>query len=176
MKPYLCVEGGSIDYGVFGDPPSQGRRTHSGYLHGGEDGWLRSTFTYQIGIEKFECASQWDTIPYDTLWRARGSHDIFITYVRKSNLNFRNTPLEHRHNKYLNRTKSDHQLNRLASKEYQMWKGMDKAFIPFKTPNPQGYQGVWMSLDSWLISAGACLRVYDKYSPNHRLETNADWN
>ena len=178
MKPYLNVRRDSVDYGHFGDSPGEGVHTRhsSGYLYRYPDEWLIAAFVYQVGVEKFECASQWDTIPNNALWWAQGRHEWLHTHVLKSNLNFHNTPLEHRYNKSIHRGESDPQLNFLARNEHQMWMGSDKFFIPFKNPNPQGYQGVWASLDNRLISSWICMRVYDKHSPNHRLESNIDRN
>ena len=170
MKTCLFVQGDSINYGVFGDLPSRGRRTHSGYLYSRED-ILPEAFVYQAGIERFECASQWDTIPNGAMWWARGPHDIFITRVKKSNLNFRNTPLEQRCNQSLHRNTPDPQLDLLTHNELLMWKGSDKCFIPFKSPNPQGYQGVWVHLSGrYLPQMGVTLDVVDRFNSDHILE------
>ena len=112
--------------------------------------------------------------PPDELWWIPGKRGAFMTCVMVDNLNFSNTPLEHRYNLYTHNT--DPELKILARNEGLLWEGARKTFVPFKTPYPQGYQGVWMSLS--LTGRGqipSCrttgiLSAHDEFTLGHVLE------
>ena len=171
MKPCIHVERSGRCYGHFGDsPPShKNKNILVGCLyHLREDGICRVD-VYQAGRGDW-CASLWDTIPPDELWRVRGYRETLFVRVTSANLCWRNTPLEHRYNLHLGDGARFSELEILAKKERLMWEGKRKTFIPFKNPHPQGYQGVWMKLEVWPVRIHEVFHVRDRFSPDHTLE------
>ena len=168
MKPRLQVQ---LDNGrcrAFGALP-----THPpailykiGYMDNISSYWERPAQVYQEVAYGPWCASRWDTIPPDELWRCRGEDGMLLTSVLRANLDWRSTPFEHRYNLSMERTRTD-ELITLAGREYIVW-GESSSFIPFKGSRPQGYQGVVVSFDC-LSESSTILDVYDAFSPNHVL-------
>ena len=148
-------------------------RFRSGFLYKnrGVDTRFPEAFVYQVGMERFKCVSRWDTIPNAALWRAQGRHEWLHTHVLTSNMNFLNTPLEHRYKQSIHRGVPDPQLNLLAQNERLMWEGTRKCFILFKSPHPQGYQGVWVHLDGQPLPIWwGAIPVVDQFNSVHVLE------
>ena len=149
----------SYDDKRHGPSPPSGTLVFIGYIADSYKCWEDSEFIYHPlrGVGEW-CVSEWETIPPDTLWGAREKELVFFTYVLSSNLDFRNTPLEH-----------------LYGRDTSIpWEGPRKAFIPFKEPHPQGYQGVWASLEVWPKMMRKIISVYDTFSPDHVLEMGWD--
>ena len=95
---------------------------------------------------EFWCASRWDTPPIDRMWNLLSIKELFRTQVNSDNLDFTNTPFEHCRNLYCSRGPQP-ELEILARIERIVWGGNYVAIVPFKTPNPKGYQGVLMSFN-----------------------------
>ena len=126
---------------------------------------------YQVGAGRREhwCCSQWEQIPPDELWFIHGTMGYFFTVVLIDSLNFTNTHLELRYNLSINR--DDPELEILAENERLLWLGDRELFVPFKTPHPQGYQGVWMSARlSMTVLDGLTIHVCDRFRPHHHLK------
>ena len=141
--------------------------------HDGEDryGWIIEHHVYQIGmydIDEGWCCSNWIRPPPDALWQIREEMWMFMTYVTATNLNFSNTPLEHRYNLHIHNT--DPELKILAQNERQLWRGSRETFIPFKRPHPKGYQGLWMSPSLKVRGFCQIMEVRDTFTFGHALE------
>ena len=65
--------------------------------------------------------------------------------VKTVNLNFRNTPLEHRYNMSIHISNPE---------RCSLTQGERATLIPSKSPNPQGYQGIWTSPDFEVLAVG----------------------
>ena len=167
MKPNLRADilGGTIN--PFAD--TWGGAISVGVMYNHRRGWIPPVEVYQLGMNlDVWCCSRWETVPEDALWRARGHKEAFYTSVVGGNLDWRNTPLEHRYNLSITNGSSS-ELEILAYNEDMMW-GDGNTFIPFKEAHPQGYQGVLVSFDVWSRSNVTTLRVIDRFSPTHLLE------
>ena len=114
------------------------------------------------------CASSWEVIPQLHNWGK-----MFLTYVDHTNLNFIGTPFEHRYNDHLSRHNSDHvdrhRLDRRARKELRRWGWGHDAFVPFKNPHPQGYQGVLINLNVMFDYSCRRLEVHDDYASGQHI-------
>ena len=183
MKTNLYVHRSRFDIVLFGDLPTvPDARTLVGYINvvGGDNpSWLYQTDL----VECRWCASQWDTIPPDSVWRIRGVFETLYTNVRSESLDFRNTPLEHRYNlsvrwKIFKRFAMNERslcssyiytLELLAHRERLLWKD-GTTFIPFKEINPQGYRGVWINTNIQYKAIDEVLTVRDSFEDGHRLE------
>ena len=172
MEPHIGIIHARTYTDLFGNSESPGKRKFVGYvdvLHRHEN-WDGTPSVYQVGIENVGdwCVSEWCTIPSDALWWVPGNKGYLATHVITSNLNFINTPLEHRYN--LSVRTFDSKLLTLARNERVLWKGDRKTFIPFKRPHPQGYQGVWMSTDLKVRGFSRSVWVHDEFTSGHVLE------
>ena len=176
MEPCLYVESDGVEYGPFGDKPSSEHGSyHSeqiGLVDYGIDCYRDPAYVYQtLSVMEYCLVSQWETIPVDELWWARGQKETFYTFVECGKLNFVNTPFEH--NLTFDRSGFG-ELKVLADRERILWHDDHKTFVPFKDPLPQGYQGVLGTFEWWVRqrckSVHSSIQVHDKFSPNHLLE------
>ena len=125
------------------------------------------------------CASKFETIPHDELWTVCRWNEWFQSKVQFHNLDFRGTPFEHRHGEYISRRRrwkfrpvDMGNIVALAEQERNMWGIYFATFIPFKRPNPQGYQGVWGNFDRPLTYRFPSITVRDTVdSGRHILVT-----
>ena len=118
------------------------------------------------------CASNWITIPHDELWTLCKPDEALLSKVQVHNLDFRGTPFEHRHNEYVFRLRywdgssyiyDIENMSSLSEQERVTWGRYSGAFVPFKSPNPQGYQGVWGTFDILLSSRWHIMYVHDTF-------------
>ena len=134
------------------------------------------------------CASIWEIIPTDELWTMCGSDETFASRVQFANLDFIGTPFEHRYNEFVfirnevfryeymahlipfenykeKSLRSRYRLlmTALAKQERATWGTHVKAFIPFKSSNPQGYQGIWGNFDKPLTHDRKSIYGHDKF-------------
>ena len=123
------------------------------------------------------CASNWETVPHDDLWKMCGPNDRFLSLLQFYNLDFRGTPFEHRYNEYVSRRKYWNSLRiniyltKLAEQERNVWGRHCEVFIPFKRPNPQGYQGMWGLFDTPLAHLWDSIHVHDTLESDlHKLK------
>ena len=152
-----------ISWDIF-HTPSEYLLNGGGFMRGVEGPMSSRSI---IGRERNDwCASKWAKTPTDTLWRDQ--RDVLLTHVMHESLNFQNTPFEHRYNLIASYTYAAEQ-KLLASKEYRTWSRGFEAFIPFKKPHPEGYQGVWGNFDDWIMWDQAEMRVHDKYDSGVHL-------
>lgn len=171
MKTHIYIGRGDDRFGPFGDrcPPNavEGDRVGQLFNDEGEDSQIQSI--YQVGASKASwCASLWDTIPPDILWRFDGSKYTLFTVVKKYTLDWRNTPFESRYNLSIHKEEwSD--LEMLAKGERKLWGIHCTAFIPFKDPHPQGYKGVWGNFDLWLWSRCPDMKTHDELSSGYHV-------
>lgn len=149
-----------------GESVPPGKCRYIGYI--GAPNYVQGV--YQVGIDYGDdlCASQWVRPPPDELWWVPGKKGTLFMQVMPGNLNFSNTPLEHRRNLHIH--KCDPGLEILARNERLLWKGGSKTFIPFKLPYPQGYQGVWMNPSLDMEDIGWEIYVNDPFTSGHVLE------
>lgn len=149
MKPSLCVEHGNSSWGPFGAPPlGSDERMHVGYISNDIDYPNSPAHVYQAGMSRYWCASLWDHPPSRELWQSRSSRERLLTYVLCDNLNFHNTPFEHRFNLF-DSWGDRPDLEILAKMEMKLWGWALESFIPFKRPLPGGYKGVWGDFGHW---------------------------
>ena len=141
---------------------------HVGWLDGNPPYWDTHSNVSQVETVGDWCASRWDYPPDDLLWWTRGTKETLFTYVMRENLNFQNTPFEHRYNLRISRPQTD--LKILAKLEFDLWGAEYEAFVPFKNPHPQGYQGVWGDFNFWSEMAYRRLDVHDTFEPDHILK------
>ena len=170
MRPFIYVNRGLDHYGPFGkNPAPPGKRVHIGYINPSDEEWINPAWIYQVHTNRSWSASRWDIIPDDGLWTLFGPNETFYTYVESSDLDFRNTPLEHR---YILSTLYNYnaEIHILAENEKLLWEGEGKTFIPFKRPYPQGYQGVWITVNACPGDMHVIISVNDSFSPSHLLE------
>ena len=127
------------------------------------------------------CASNWITIPHDELWTLCRPGEEFLSKVQVRNLDFRGTPFEHRHNEYAFRRQfwilscmdNSGDVVWLSEQERNIWGAHFETFVPFKRPNPQGYQGVWGDFDCALTDLWSSLYVYDTFDSGiHALKVS----
>ena len=117
------------------------------------------------------CASSWETIPHDELWILCRPGEKFTSQVNICNLDFIGTPFEHRYNEYVLTRKywargcayGTGSVGELAEQEGKTWGIHYEAFIPFKKPNPQGYQGVFGQFQIPLADAQLSMLVHDAF-------------
>ena len=117
------------------------------------------------------CASNWVTIPHDDLWTVCTPDEALLSKVQVHNLDFIGTPFEHRYNEFVFRRKywspyrihGIENISALAKRERETWGRYYETFVPFKKPNPQGYQGVWGNFDILLSSRWYTINVYDTF-------------
>ena len=121
----------------------------------------------QRGVTIKWCASYWDEIPSDEL-RGYIGWDMLLTYVIHSNLDFTNTPFQHRYNKYTVKPYYP-QLGILAMMEENFWGVEAEAFIPFKNPQPSGYKGVWGNFNKVPRKCQGRIRVQDRFTHSNVL-------
>ena len=180
MKGGFYVKFEGKHYGPFGDVPIRPGEMCSriGYLDTNFSWMARMPKVYQLGVREGKlCASRWETIPPDTLWNARGKMEIFFTHAQFDNLDFRNTPFEHRANLIADRSGKPPELVILSQKELKLWGENMIAFIPFRNPHPQGYRGISGNFDivtDLVISSdddNICkdLFVCDEFRSGHHL-------
>ena len=174
MEPNICIGHYRTYTDLSGKSVSPRKHKHVGHMGstpGGWDVWDIAPNVYQLGIDDWEdwCCSHWARPPPDALWQVRGKEWTLFTRVMDTNLNFINTPLEHRHNLSIRR--NDLELKILAENERHLWKGSRNTFIPFKRPHPQGYQGVLMSPSLEVGDMGHSTYVYDDFTSGHVLMT-----
>ena len=153
---HLHTRYGPYAIGVPVDPPTAW--THDlgwcgwlGYLnHNLRDGAYSRNYLHDLKPQYKDlwCASYWETIPVDELWRWLDQPRSLNTYTSLRKLDFRNTAFEHRSN--LNDLEGGDALYQLADLERATWGDSHCEFIPFKRPHPQGYQGVWGNFDPLL--------------------------
>lgn len=168
MQPHLYIE---IDGEFLSSPDSLPNCMECvGIIKSprGDDGHISHIFQEFTNVPW--CASSWDEIPSEDLWWARGEKGILFTHVLFTNLDFRNTPFEHRFNLYavdLFQTRHGEsgvhpELRRLAEMEAELWREHN-SFVPFKEPNPQGYQGVYGDFAFLITSTNTIAYVYDEF-------------
>ena len=168
MKPHLYVTHEETEYGPFGSRFShEDDREHIGYLHD-PDNYTHPALVLQEGPAENWCASILEEIP-DALWWARGMKEVFHTYVYYNTLDFRNTAFEFRNMDSMCKGENS-EIATLANQEGLTWAEDYKEFIPFKTPQPSGYRGVYGEFHPWLDRGVDVLHVYDTFSPTHVLE------
>ena len=124
------------------------------------------------------CMSEWEVVIHDELWEMCGPAEDFVSKVQFRNLDFRGTPFEHRYNEYVFRREHGggrciygECITKLAKRERKTWPPWCMTFVPFKKPNPQGYQGVWGRFGDPLGNRWSSLRVVNTYySGRHVLK------
>ena len=171
MSPHICI----WDLKARDTPFGKRINGSKGYIGSlGRPTDYTSAEVYQAGDLDGWCVSEWENVP-DGLWRARKTDDdVFHTFVQLHNLDFRNTPFEHR-SKLCCVSKREWwkmytDYEALAEMEGLVW-GPVTAFVPFITPNPQGYLGVWGDFGESLKLFPPSLYVYDAFeSGTHLLE------
>ena len=167
MKPDLRILRNGDGYNLDGSPENPCKCRRIGYMNVKNSPSARKGIPeiFQIGITYLDgwCCSQWEQHPPERLWQMFGGVTALVTFVMTCNLKFVNTPFEYRHN-----LKDDPEL---AEKERRLWVGVvRKTFIPFKTPHPGGYQGVWMSPSLEMNVIGLEFPAHDKFNSGHALE------
>lgn len=172
MNTFIYVERNEQPPLTFGEiPPDSNMHTLVGYAIDNHRRDIPISLVFQVGggVRYTWCASIWSHPPADELWGALGEDTVLFTGVERVNLNFHNTPLEHRHNLYAQKCwHRSSELVVLAQNEIETW-GDGKAFIPFKTPQPSGYQGVWLFYDTSESEIRETLVVMDRFLTSHRL-------
>ena len=132
------------------------------------------------------CASNWESVPHDNLWMECTRNEWFVSQIKFHNLDFRGTPFEHRHNEYVFRLRywdgrsylyDIENMILLSEQERVTWGSRYAAFVPFKSPNPQGYQGVWGDFDKALGYLWHGIRVHDAFDSGiHALKVGRSGN
>ena len=128
--------------------------------------WGKIGNVYQLGSVEGWCVSLWGIIP-DALWWVRGKKEILLVRVNVGCLDFRNTAFEHRYNLRVNRVNNveNSPLNTLAKMERQMWGKGYKEFVPFKSTHPQGYKGMCLGFEQYIVygDGSICAFAQDKF-------------
>ena len=138
---------------------------------------------------KWFCPSEWNRYPPEHLWhnatprlKAEGEGDVFLTYVTPGNLKFEGTTFQQRY-RYFCGGNVCPILKELAEKE-ELERGNRKEFVYFKSPSPDGYQGVYGNFESLIygvpppdsniidhtLDSEGQIAVYDRNNPTHVLE------
>ena len=147
MTPDIYIVSGHDGHGPFSEGYEVGLPQIPTTIDQERCGYVGYIFTpggitarvYQRGASKTLCASTWcSPLPTQVMSIGRRFH----TSVLFSNLNFTNTPFEHRYN-LIDPSNDSVEACRLARGELVLWGWNYECFIPFKTPYPHGYQGVY---------------------------------
>lgn len=115
------------------------------------------------------CPSHWPLPLPDRIW---GAGDAFFTSIRWDRLDFTGTAFEQRHTLAISETQTTDMIFQ-ADLESVMWNDDYETLVPFKTPHPRGYQGVYGSFGIQLKTAyrtSNWVRVFDAFDGHHLLE------